>query len=358
LSARPHAGRRVRAWLAICAATGALALAVAPSAAAGLLGPHGSAAERALAVRLRPRLLFDRNERWRPLEVGAFLAEGFPDGSGHRACWDGGMRPCEPLDPARLRPGPGAPDYIDIHGDGDNGVDYRSPLRACRRGVAVDCNSGPQTAIYYRRSSHAGRWYWDYWWFFRYNDYPGAIVGACIPLYCGDHEGDWEGVTVVTTAQSLPAILAVTYAAHRERVEVSTAAVAKVSGRPLVFVAEGTHASYPFRCTSDCKENATFLGVHLLPEGTHDGAVTWGGDSTHECAIYECVRPLPELGETGESAPPRAGGWAGWHGAWGDTCHGGCDSPLDQGSPTSPGTQPRYERPWAPTRRVSSLAEL
>lgn len=359
MSSRPLAARRVRALLAVCAATGALAVGASPPAAAGLIGPHGSVAEQALATHLRPSLLLDSHERWRPLEVEDFLAERFAGGSGHRTCWNGDASNCEaPIDPTRLRPGSGTPDYIDIHGEGDNGVDYKSPLRACRARIAVDCNSGPRTVIYYRRTSHAGHWYWDYWWFFRYNDYPGSIVGICIPLYCGDHEGDWEGVTVLTTEQPRPAILAVTYAAHQERVEVDGAAVPMAGGHPLVFVAEGTHASYPFRCDNDCKENATFLGVHFLPEGSHDGAVAWGGDNTRECATYECVRPLPEFGEAGESAPPQAGGWAGWHGKWGITCHEGCHSPLDQRSPTSPGTQPRYKLPWAPTRRVSSVAEL
>lgn len=344
----------------VYAAIGVLALTAFPSAAAGLIGPHGGVAERALATGLRPSLLLDSSERWRPLEVEDFLAERFADGSGQRACRNGEPNNCEaPIDPARLRPGSGTPDYIDIHGEGDNGVDYKSPLRACRAGVAVDCNSGPRTVIYYRRSSHAGHWYWDYWWFFRYNDFPGAILGSCIPGYCSDHEGDWEGATVITTEQLRPTILAVTYAAHRNRVEVDGAAVPKTDGHPLVFVAEGTHASYPFRCSHDCKEEATFHGLHLhLPEGSHDGAVAWGGNNPRECAAYACVRPLPEFGETGESAPPRAGDWAGWHGKWGITCHAGCHSPLNQGSPASPGLQPRYKLPWAPTRRVSSLAEL
>ncbi len=345
-----------RVFFALIAVLGALALASVAAEARGVLGSHGSPTERALATRLRPRLLFDSRERWRPLEIDSFLSESFVDGSPHRACWNGGTRPCEPLaGPRSLRRRPGAPDYLDIHGEARNGVDFKSPRRACRGPVAVDCNGGRRSVIYYRRTTHDSRWYWDYWWFFRYNDYTGT-ASPCIPLYCSDHEGDWEGVTVVTTAQSPPEILAVIYAAHKERVEVEGAAAPRPGGHPLVFVAEGTHASYPSPCSGGCSQYATRLGLHL-PEDSHDGAVVWGNDNPRQCAADECVRPLPGLAKDGESAPPRAGSWAGWHGQWGETCHGGCISPFtEQASPGSPGNQPRFRHPWVATRRVSSAA--
>ena len=51
----------------------------------GVLAPAAAAAapprDRALALAFRPQLLFDAEERWRPLDVDRFLAE-----PGHAAC--------------------------------------------------------------------------------------------------------------------------------------------------------------------------------------------------------------------------------------------------------------------------------
>ncbi len=315
------------------------------------LGDHGSAAERALAVRLRPRLRFSRYERWRPLAVDAFLRERYPGGGAQIACRALPRTSCAPLrGPADLRRRPGMPSYIDIEGHDRDGMDFVSPDSACRgRPPAVDCNGGPRAAIYYRRTSHEGRWYWDYWWFFRYNDYTGPY-NRCERI-CGDHEGDWEGVTVVTSAALEPQILDVIYAAHRVRVLADGASAPLAGGHPLVFVAEGTHASYPFACARACGQYSGFLGFHL-PEDPHDGAVAWGGNHDAECAAFHCVRPLPEVGHPSAAALPLAGSWAGWPGSWGTTCYGGCHGFLSEreSSPRSPGTQTRFKCPWAATR--------
>ena len=82
-------------------------------------------------------------------------------------------KPADARDPRRspltkvdeLSRGRGTPDFIDIHGDRKNGVEFKSPYPRCRGPIAVDCNAGPSAVIYYRRTSHEGRWYWDYWWF-------------------------------------------------------------------------------------------------------------------------------------------------------------------------------------------------
>jgi hypothetical protein len=311
------------------------------------LGPHGGSEERLLATALRPRLRFDSQEPWRPISVSAFVGESYVDGTDDEACRQGADSGCAPLAKVdELRRGPGTPDFIDIHGDGKNGVDYKSPYRRCRGPVAVDCDSGPSAVIYYRRTSHEGRWYWDYWWFLRYNDYVGHFNECAV--YCADHEGDWEGMTVITTASLKPRILGAIYAAHKARILVE-APILPVSGtHPLAYVAEGTHATYPFRCTGrDCEQFDEALDVRL-PEDSHDGEVAWGGNDDHECARFECVRPIPEVGHPGTTAAPLAGGWAGWHGTWGDTCVNGCG--LAESSPRSPGVQIRFKCPWVPTR--------
>lgn len=328
-----------------CAAPGA-------TAEAPKLEGHGSKEEVRLATRLRPRLRFDGKERWRPLEVESFLAERFKGGARHGACAAGKNPPCPPVAGVQeLNRKPGAPAYIDIYGRARNGADFESPDEACLRSPpAVDCNSGRRSVVYYRRTSHEGRWYWDYWWFYRYNDYEGR-VNHCVVI-CGDHEGDWEGVTVVSTASLEPEILGVIYAAHKDRIWVDGATLPTAAGHPLVWVARGTHASYPYDCAEDCEQYNGF------PEGTHDGAVPWGGNREDECERVACVRALPEVGHPSELALPLAGGWAGWPGRWGETCHDGCHGIRHQeSSPASPGDQPRFRCPWVPTRRAQPAAD-
>jgi hypothetical protein len=330
---------------------------VAAKAAEVALEGHGSPAEVKLATELRPRLLFDSSEPWRPLDVGAFIAEGFGRREGHKACdWLPGRQAsrCEPADLARLRPGLQAPEYLDIHGsDKDNGSDYGSADPSChtKQPPAVDCNAGPRSVIYYRRTTHEGRWYWDYWWFLRFNLYSGPLH-ECNEVNCSNHEGDWEGITVITTPTRHPQIVGAIYAAHRNRILGEGDEIPLAGGRPMVFVAAGTHASYPYRCSAGCQQYAKLGGTVRLPEDPHDGSVSWGGNDDGDCLRVECVKPLPEIEAANDLALPLAGSWAGWRGLWGETCHRGCSWPLVQGSPRSPGLQIRYECPWAATDRA------
>ena len=327
-----------------------------PKVAEAALGGHGSARERLLASVLRPRLYFDSRERWRPLEVTRFLEESFPGGGTHEACRQGWQPPCHLAKGlAELQPTATAPEYLDIHGEDENGTDFKSSKRECHtlKPLAVDCNSGPRSVVYYRRTSHEGRWYWDYWWLYRYNDYTGPLSKCNVHL-CSDHEGDWEGVTVITTPTVKPEIVGVIYAGHRNRVLVEGAATPLVNGHPLAFVAEGTHATYPYRCAKGCQQYASLPGLGRIWEDPHDGAVPWGGNDDRDCGAYHCVRPLPERSNPTDAALPNAGKWAGWPGKWGATCHNDCDSPLSelQGSPRSPGVQDRFRCPWAATDRA------
>ncbi|HEY0318477.1 MAG TPA: hypothetical protein VGC49_09300 [Solirubrobacterales bacterium] len=326
--------------------------------AAASLSGHDSVVERKLAMTLRPRLRFDSGERWRPLEVASFVSERFADQGGHGACPTGADPPCPLVGSLReLGRRPDAPAYLDIHGSQSDGADFASPDPACASSPpAVDCNSGPGSVIYYRRSSHEGRWYWDYWWLLRFNDYTGRF-NHCLAI-CGDHEGDWEGITVITTASAQPEILAAIYAAHRDRILIDGATLPLAGGHPVAFVARGTHASYPFDCPRDCRQYASIAG-RRLPEDPHDGAVPWGGNRDSECAEVHCVRPLPEIGHPGDAALPLAGAWAGWPGHWGETCHNGCRGiqALHEASPASPGNQIRFQCPWAPTRRAKAAAD-
>jgi hypothetical protein len=313
------------------------------------LGGHQSLKERQLATDLRPYLRFDSHEHWRPVAVDDFVAEQFTGRKRHTVCHVA-TRTCAPFgkgnDLTVLRRGPKAPDFIDIEGDAANGADFKAPRRRCRGPVVWDCNDGRSAVIYYRRTTHEGRWYWDYWWFLRYNNYTGKVNGC--EIYCADHEGDWEGITVITTPHvEDPEIVGAIYAAHKDRVLVDGPLVPLSKGHPIAFVAEGTHASYPFRC-SQCTQFSGILGFRLPEEG-HDGEVAWGSNLDSECEKHRCVEPLPELADAEDLALPLAGEWAGWPGRWGETC-GFRPCSLEESSPSSPGLQTRFKCPWVPTR--------
>lgn len=313
------------------------------------LGGHGSEKERELATALRPYLRFDSAEHWRPVAVDDFVAEKFSGRTRHTTCRVA-FRVCLPFgkdnDLTVLRRGPKAPDFVDIDGEPTSIANYKAPRRRCRGPVVWDCNEGRSAVVYYRRTTHEGRWYWDYWWFLRYNDYTGK-VNAC-RIYCADHEGDWEGITVITTPRiNDPEIVGAIYAAHKDRVLVDGPLVPLSKGHPIAFVAQGTHASYPFRCVR-CSQFSAILGFRLPEEG-HDGEAAWGNNLDSECDEHGCVEPLPELAEAEDLALPLAGEWAGWPGRWGATC-GFRPCNLEESSPSSPGLQTRFKCPWVPTR--------
>jgi hypothetical protein len=312
------------------------------------LGPHGSVAERVLALQFRPRLRFDSAERWRPLAVRPFLAERFAGGRGHGACRSGERPPCPVLERPELDPEIA---LVDIYGRIDNGADAYGPAnQECIVRAPLDCDAGPGSAIYYRRTSHAGRWYWDYWWFLRYNDYNGAR-NRC-RIYCADHEGDWEGVTVVTTAAEKPELVAAIFAAHSDRVLVPLEALLRTGTHIQVFIADGTHAAYAFPCEVDCRQyvGKPFLGA--LPEEHHDGEAPWGENRDPVCLEQRCLRPLPEEPTDPPALFPAPTEWNGWPGRWGASCADGCIAAS--ASPRSPGSQDRYLCPWVPTRRHSA----
>ncbi len=321
---------------------------VAPGLA---LGEHGGAAELRLALQFRPYLKFDSAERWRPLEIHRFLAERYPGGGAHLGC-PGGEAPCSavsrPIDLKDEVP------YLDLHGHIDDGADaYAPPAGPCVVRAPLDCDGGPSSAVYYRRTSHDGRWYWDYWAFYRYNDYNGR-QNRC-EFYCDDHEGDWEGLTVITTASRRPQVVGAIYAAHTDRIEVAKEALLMHQSHVIAFPANGTHATYRFRCESDCRQYASLFG-NPLPEENHDGGVAWSENRDSACLADRCIRPLPESSLDADISFPVPISWNGWPGRWGETCHGGCGK--NGASPRSPGLQVRYLCPWVPTRRDPGNAPI
>ena len=308
-----------------------------------------------LAKRFRPILRFDSAEPWRPLNVDRFLDEAAL-GSPQRLCQREirGAGRCEPVVGHRefdsaishFRLG-GENLYVDIAGSRPNGLDYRSPNQCPRSPPLLDCNRDSGSAIYYDVVGANGRYYVDYWWFYRYNDFPRlGKAAACtgpIRILCSDHEGDWEGVTVVIPAADANRVEYVDYAAH-EGVFRYGAPQLDLGGpddtHPVVYVAEGTHASYPSPCqTLECQQLART--VIRRPEGRHDGLAPWGRNRDAACAAKpSCLLHLPP-------AVAGARSWNAFAGLWGRVCEDptASDCPL-AGGPHSPSTQDRYRAPW------------
>lgn len=315
-------------------------------------------AAASLAARFRPWLLFDSKERWRPLSIPSLFEER--DASGAPAqefCTRTVPKPsCKGIgdmaDFTRMvseNSTVGVPGYIDLAGTSLGEYHARDRSASCRSRGLLDCGDIDGSAIYYRVTSSNGRFYIDYWWFLRYNHFGGAAVTCLHPtVLCDEHEGDWEGVTMVTKPEDSSALDYVAYAAHKGVFRYSAEEL-EMSGehRPKVFVARGSHASYPSRCSSPCFQPAALAVDHLLdvPEGSTDGGAGWerNGASCKLGTPQSCLLPLPA-----PEVNPRS--WTSWPGLWGETCGERCGQPGHPQSPDSPGQQTRFQFPWCSTQ--------
>jgi hypothetical protein len=273
-----------------------------------------SATDYELASRYRPILMFDSAERWRPLEINAFFNESLYVKARHRICAKG--KECTTADePADLFGG----NVLDIGGDERGGSDYRAVrLNSCSTPTAPedtapkprlnkrvqDCDYGPRSAIYYFVESSTEKITIDYWWFFRYNIYRDDHLICRVPIasICSRHEGDWEGIRVIVPVER-PYDFTVLFDAHGRSERYSRIAPKLSGNRPYVYVAEGTHASYPRLCE---KRRCTQTGRDL-PDGRFNGKEAWGRNDASECGST-CLLPLADQA------------WATWPGVWGRKC--------------------------------------
>jgi lysophospholipase L1-like esterase len=309
----------------------------------------------ALAARHRPALFFDSGEEdHTPLNIDRLIASGK-------------MRLCER--------GEGAGAFCTL-------VDASADLHNRATNLAFDPDELAQettpTTIYVnaRRTGNGpdNAIYLDYWWYLARN--PGGGVGGalCGPGFviagvtCFDHQSDWEGVTVILDgdARGGPPV-AVTYAQHEFRVRYTWEALDQAwdspspgregvrtrfgkgintGARPLVFVARGTHASYPIPCREvECPDSPSILDVPFptpSSEKRHNGGRPWAGNKEEDCQ-----RLCLEAFATRDGGRVRAR-WNAFSGRWGSpTCVLGL-SKICTGTnpPKSPGFQDRYEKPW------------
>jgi hypothetical protein len=285
----------------------------AASAVAAAAQPAAPQSDVALALRFRPRLLFDQKERWRPTDVDRFLAE-----PGDQACPPVGGGPCAPFTSvAQLTPSVA---YLDMHGTRGDGSDAVPPdLATCAktRPELRECDGGGRSLIYAHVVRRGARTAIDYWWFLRYNAYS-----------LDRHESDWEGVTVIANRAGTQ-LREVHFAAHASVWRYDADVPRVVDGRVKVYVANGDHAAYPRPCRHLCRQTD-----QTLPEAHYGGQVSWIGNSAAGCR-RSCVRLLP----AGPDGAPAS--WDAWDGRWGAPT-----SPAFM-PPETPAFQRRFRDPFA-----------
>jgi hypothetical protein len=293
----------------------------------------GATEDQSLATKFMPVLLFDQQEKWRPLNVDDFLNETDPATG---AAWNQICSPalgCSALQGSASLTGHPTPDsVISIHRDSSSDPDsYVSPNSACSTtnsfGTQLhDCDSGPASAIYYHivGPSPGGYMYIDYWFFYRYNQGLADV---------GNHAGDWEGVTIVP-GQDDNSIAWAELSHHGtwdaflpsqlDCLDPQNACSAPGAEGPndvnaAIFVASGSHANYP-QADSD-----------PLDDGPHGGEDPWGNGQNSSALL-----PFP--GTAGQGNPWSEGpqNWTDWPGAWGDTGQAGfTGSPCGPAAPNT-----------------------
>jgi hypothetical protein len=131
----------------------------------------------------------------------------------------------------------------------------------------------------------------------------------------------------------------VVYAAHKGTFRYTTSQLRMHEGtRPTVYVAQGSHASYPAPCARGCSQPSALAAAGLvdLPESNFDGKVGWARND-ESC-------PANARGSCLESLATQP--WTNWPGQWGAGCGDACGEHEAPNSPRSPGIQSRYQSPW------------
>ncbi len=315
--------------------------------------------DRGLAEMFRPKLLFDTSEHWRPLDVDGFFGERNGTTPMHTVC--DSPTQCTGLSDASDLDGHDSSSYIDVEGalGGNLGPFtykdpeyYLTPTFACWTDVLQDCDSGSASANYYTvspPSTVGGYRYIDYWNYYRVNYFGGAEIANEY-----NHQSDWEAVSVAPSRTRWQSFDFASFSQHdgpfksylRENLrcddpgspDTSTCGTdAEPTGtRVLSYVANGSHANYPRRCSEhiayvSCQQEGTdaFAGGFPLPERGHDGAQPWGNNDD--------MTSLKEMPAPGDGRPYD---WSRFPGHWGVP-----DAPDWSEGPISPMLQPHATNP-------------
>lgn len=166
---------------------------------------------------------------------------------------------------------------------------------------------------------------WLQYWFFFYFNSKAALFSRL-----GPHEGDWEMIQVRVDGTGKPEELTYAQHAYYRKSKWDSELVQKVDGRPVVYVALGSHASY-FEAGRHPIE-LPHLGSGLIDDICDDG----GREVTPRLVVIEHEPPPP---------------WASWQGRWGASTEGRFRSPEGParhdvwGKPDASHKKAKWEKP-------------
>ena len=183
-------------------------------------------------------------------------------------------------------------DYLDAEGR-----DYVLQAREMHREPFAD-------RVHWRAvEADDGGWWLQYWFFYLYNN--KAFLGF------GLHEGDWEMVQVRLDDGGAP--LTMGFAQHEHGQRCRWGLVEKRDGRPIVYVARGSQASYPF------------AGRHRAPV-VPDHADGRGAEVSPTLDVIDAEQQ----------------GWIAWQGRWGSSK---ARTVAESNSPRGPAHQDKWSHP-------------
>jgi hypothetical protein len=339
------------------------------------------------AQQLRPILLFDTDEKWRPLNVETLVNEEYSGSPAikHQLCDPScsSITGLEELDETGVEG-----DRLDLNGDTDTlglldlpGVpsglgmslntdtdSYMPANDSCLTGSRQECDD--ISSLYWQAIPDSeGDFYYDYWAYYRYNKYNLSnfdelqpylylFAGFSLPvgvltfdeLDAGNHEGDWEGLVVASDNQDDPTgfdwvgmdshgstwkyLPGVLYCNSVITEEPCLKSDGLKGQRVVAYVAEGSHATYPRPCNENCNQTDS------------EGEAPWGVDVPDPIGLIGFASERDFDGEVNWShnnsenrlteMPTSFNEWADWNGFWGG----------EESEVRSPRDQDRGSEPW------------
>jgi hypothetical protein len=213
-----------------------------------------------LAEKFAPLVILGKDEKYRPIDATTYIEKSQLMWNRDAGCPDDVVdkhpAPRSLAEPGRYRRKESAdtslplpcklqgPDYdttqrtrpLDTEELGDEGYfldDHENALRE------QGSTSAPVYVQYVDGTgANAGKTGYVYWFFFPWNRWTNPAGGVG-----GNHEADWERVSVVANAAGDPE--GVVFSQHLTKCRMSWADVTGTDGRPTVYSAVGTHGSYP-----------------------------------------------------------------------------------------------------------------
>ncbi len=134
----------------------------------------------------------------------------------------------------------------------------------------------------------------QYWYYIPFNE------PAALSLAGWKHEGDWENISITLNYMNSP--LNAYYINHGNAIKYEWSDIEKIDKHPVVYIGEGTHASYPFEKLIDATTN--------LQEASFELGKEW---STWEKGV------LVNVGESSDRGGRALRDFIKYSGRWGET---------------------------------------